>query len=119
MGVEMTTPTLSLHLNHLVEKQVLVRDEKVKQFVSYRFNSEKWENADKEAKNRIIFEKMLKKEMEIFSARPMLQQVSYVNLTAVTMFYLGLREQIVAKVNPERQFMANINLIHFEWGSNY
>lgn len=113
MGVEMTTPTLIIHLNHLVEKKVLVRDEKEKQFISYHFNSEKWQNADREAKDRIIFEKMLKQEMEMFSERPIIQQISYVNMTAVTMFHLGLREQIVAKVKTNKQFMVNINMIHF------
>ena len=113
MGMEMTTPTLVKHLNHLVEKEVIVRDEKKKQFVTYRFNWEKWQDADKHMKERILFEKMLKQEMDVFSARPIIQQVSYVNLTAVTMFHLALRELIVAKVKPEKQFMANINSIHF------
>ena len=113
MSMKMTTPTLVLHLNHLIKKEVIVRDEKDKLNVTYRFNWEKWQDADEHMRGRIIFEKMLKREMEAFSARPMMQQIAYVNLISVALFLMSLRENIVAKINPEKEFMANINFIHF------
>ena len=113
MGLKMTTPTLILHLNHLVEKKLILRDEKEKQFVTYRFYWEKWQDADRSMRERIVFEKVLKQEMNDFSRRPMMQQVAYVNLVSSTLFLLSLREAIVAKVKPDKEFMANINFIHF------
>lgn len=113
MGLKMTTPTLILHLKHLVEKNLIIRDEKEKQFVTYRFHWEKWQDANESMRERIVFEKMLKQEMEAFSGRPMMQQVAYVNLISTTLFLLSLRETIIAKVKPEKEFMANINFIHF------
>ena len=113
MSMKMTTPTLVLHLNHLIKKEVIVRDEKDKLNVTYRFNWEKWQDADQHMKDRIVFEKMLQKEMDEFSSRPVIEQVLYVHNTAVLVFYKSIRERILAKAKPETEFMANINFIHF------
>lgn len=113
MSMEMTTPTLVLHLNHLIKKEVIVRDEKDKLNVTCRFNWEKWQDADQHMKDRIVFEKMLQKEMDEFSSRPVIEQILYVHNTAVLVFFKSIRERILAKAEPEKEFMANINFIHF------
>jgi hypothetical protein len=65
------------------------------------------------AKARIAFERLLQQEMEEFSSQPVMDQVMYVNNIAVLLFLQTIRESIVAKVKPEKEFVANINFIHF------
>jgi hypothetical protein len=112
-GLEISEPTLILHLKHLVEKGVLIRSEKDKQFVTYRFDREKWQNATRLVRDRVLAEKALQQEMDEFSKTTVFEQISYVNVIAVTMFLVGLREQVLAKIKPEAEFVANINLNYF------
>jgi len=113
MGLKMSTPTLIHHLKHLTEKQLVVRDEKERQHVTYRFYSEKWQDADELVKERIFMEKVLQQEMDKFGSRSVMDQVMYVNNIAVLLFLQTIRESLVAKVKPEKEFVVNINLIHF------
>ena len=62
MGLKMSVPTLIHHLSHLTKKELVLRDEIEKQFVTYRFYWEKWENSDEFMRRRIFFEKMLQQE---------------------------------------------------------
>ena len=78
-----------------------------------RFYWERWEDSDELMKNRIIFEKILQQEIDEFGSRPIIEQVSYVNNIAVLMFLMIIRESIVATAKPEKEFVANINMIHF------
>jgi hypothetical protein len=109
----MSVPTLIDHLEHLTKKQLVLREEKDRQFVTYRFYWEKWRDSDQLMKERIQLEKMLQQEMDEFSKRPVIEQVSYVHLITGLLFYQTLRESIVAKVKPETEFVAHINFIHF------
>lgn len=113
IGLKMTTPTLILHLDHLVKKELVLREEKGKQFVTYRFYWERWEDSDELMRRRIIFEKILQQEIDEFSSRPIIEQISYINNIAVLLFLMIIRESIVATAKPEKEFVANINMIHF------
>ena len=111
--VKMSTPTLIAHLNHLIEKELILREEKHRQYVTYRFNWEKWQDSDLLVKRRILIEKILQKEIDQFSKRPVYEQVTYVNLTATLFLFQILKESIIAKVKPENELVVNINVVHF------
>ena len=111
-GLRMSVPTLIDHLEHLTKKQLVLREEKDKQFVTYRFHWEKWQDSDQLMKERIQLEKMLQQEMDEFSKRPVIEQVSYVHRISVLLFFQTLRESIVAKLKPETEFVAHIDFIH-------
>ena len=64
-------------------------------------------------KQRILIGKILQKEIDQFSKRPVYEQVSYVNLIATLSLFQILKESIIAKVKPENELWANINVIHF------
>ena len=113
LKLNMSRPTLIKHLKHLEEKELILREEKEKQFVTYRFNWERWQDADEHVKDRIIFEKFLQREIDEFRSKSVAEQIAYVNDNMALIFLMSLREGIVARVKPELEFMANINFIHF------
>ena len=90
-GAKMSKPTLIEHLNHLVKDEVIERDEKDKQYVSYGIN---WKKLKQLAKFNKL-DKSIPAELQnekVFKSKNLNQQTIYTTafLTIGELFFLKL-----------------------------
>jgi DNA-binding HxlR family transcriptional regulator len=104
-GVKMSTPTLIQHLNHLVEKGIILREEKDKQNVSYIVNWKEYLEAQEFKKT---MEKMSISEKN-FKTDSLKNQVSYAYgmLTLGELFFT--RMSILDIVEPEKKLQHHMS----------
>lgn len=112
MGATMSKPTFSEHLNHLVEKKLVIRKVEGKQQVSYFFNWKRFkvkpEDVKELAKEEEPEEVMLANKKH-FNSLPVDEQVKEILLS---MFEKSIRElqlDVLSAINPDHQFFHNLD----------
>jgi DNA-binding HxlR family transcriptional regulator len=118
-GVKMSTPTLIQHLNHLVEKGIILREEKDKQNVSYIVN---WKEYMEVQDFKKTMEKMSTNEKN-FKSDSLKNQVSYAYgmLTLGELFFT--RMSILDIVEPEKKLqhymsynlVRSLSSVYYSW----
>jgi DNA-binding HxlR family transcriptional regulator len=102
LGAKMSKPTLIIHLNHLVEKGIIQRNEEGKQKVSYELNWKRLKQLRKFKKaNQIAIDQVRNKKM--FKSMNSHQQIIFTTamLTIAELFYLKLT--ILNTLEPENK----------------
>ena len=112
LGAKMSKPTFSDHLNHLVEKKLVIRKVEGKQQVSYFFNWKKFkvkpEDVKELAKEEEPEEVMLAQKKR-FNARPIDEQVKEILLSLFEKSIRELQLDVLSAINPDHQFFHNLD----------
>lgn len=109
--------TLSKHLKHLVESELLYRDEKDKQYVTYRFYDEKWKHLDKFVETQKALQKLFEKEEKDFDSYSISTQISGVFVSLIRRDLLILRNEILMVIDPDNryEYSMKILVLHNVW----
>ena len=101
-GVKMSKPTLIEHLNHLVEKELILREEEDKQKVTYVTNWNRFKQVKKAKKLNQLTLQQIKME-KTFKERGLEAQTAFTTamLTIGELFYLKL--QVLDITEPENK----------------
>lgn len=103
--------TLSKHLKHLVDSELLYRDEKDKQYVTYRFYDEKWKHLDKFVETQKALQKIFEKEEKEFDSYSVSTQISSVFITLIRRDLLILRNEILKVIDPDNTYEYSMKIL--------
>lgn len=110
---KISKPTLSLHLNHLVEKELIKRTQVAKQHVEYSFHDDKWLHLKEFAEDQMKFKKFFEEERESFDSDTPLAQVGHVGFVLVLRSLIQLKCEMLKIIEPENQFEYNTRILSY------
>ncbi|MCJ7632472.1 hypothetical protein MUP77_08790 [Candidatus Bathyarchaeota archaeon] len=113
-GFKISRPTLSVHLKHLTEKELIVRTELDKQNVTYGFNNEKLHKIEEFANTAMEIQKFLEEADKEFLSESPLVQVSHVHFVMVMRSLYQLKSELLAINEPEKEFEHRLEIIVFD-----
>jgi len=112
MGAKMSKPTFSEHLNHLVEKGLVIRKVEGKQHVSYIFNLKRFAGKEEDVKELVKEEEpkevMLARKKH-FNTLPIDDQVKEILLSLFKKTLRELQLDVLSAINPDHQFFNNLD----------
>ena len=115
-GFKISKPTLSLHLKHLVKKDLVVRTEiENTQYVTYQYNWEKWGKLDKIIKKAREIQKFFEEERESFDSKNSRTQISYVHIVLLLQELLQLKNEMLKILSPDKEFQYNLEIILYSY----
>ena len=109
-GIKETRPTIIEHLNHLIDKRLIIRTEISSKEVWYSFNWELWGDVDKVILEGIISKRILEEKMEKFNRLSIDEQIEYVHNIWVVTNLLSLKEMMEAWIDPKKDAVYQANL---------
>ncbi len=109
-GLKISKPTLSLHLKHLVDKELIVRTELDKQYVTYNYNVHKWGNLDEIKENAIKIQQFFEKERERFGSSDSRAQVFHVNMILLMQGLYEFKFELLKTMEPEKAFQHHVEI---------
>jgi len=110
-GFKISRPTLSNHLKHLVENDLIVRDEINIQHTTYRFNHEKFFMLEDYHADTQEWKKFLREERDTFDSKPIEEQVRFVFVSLVIRELAKLREDIYQIKEPNKHFEHHLTIL--------
>lgn len=111
--INVTKPTFIEHLKHLKERHLIIRNEKDKLHVSYRFNHELWKGVEEAITKGVIGKKLLEKKMEKLNKLSIEDQIRYVNNVWTVSCLLEMKDFINAYLDPDKLFQYQTNSITY------
>jgi DNA-binding HxlR family transcriptional regulator len=112
MGAKMSKPTFSEHLNHLVEKGLVIRKVEGKQQVSYFFDWKRFTGNEEDVKELVKEEEpeeVVLAQKKRFNALPIDEQVKEILLSLFEKSIHELRLDFLIAIDPSRQFFHNLD----------
>ncbi len=119
-GNKISKPTFSLHLSHLVEKELVTRTKtKNTQYVFYQFNGEKWDKLDEFVETRKQHLQFLREERENFNSLPPISQLEHVYFVLLLQRLFQLKYETLIIMNPENEYEYNLQITLYSEIWNY
>jgi Fe2+ or Zn2+ uptake regulation protein len=112
-GLRISKPTLSSHLKHLVEKQVILRSEVDRQNVTYRFHNERYEGTKEYLKSRAQFKEVIDKSDSEFLSYSISEQVALVHTVLNMRGLFQLKYEMLKIMEPDKEFEYNLWIIFY------
>jgi len=112
MGAKMSKPTFSEHLNHLVEKGLVIRKVEGKQQVSYFFDWKKFMIKEEDLKELVKEEEpeeVMLVNKKRFNSLPIDEQVKAILLSLFEKSIRELQLDVLSAINPDHQFFHNLD----------
>ena len=112
-GLKISRPTLSEHLKHLVEKEVITRTEVSRANVNYRLNEEKEGPLQDFIKKNENYQRILDENKDRFFSNSVREQVSHLNIILVLRSLHQLKYEVLKLLEPENTFEYNLQIMSF------
>ena len=110
MGKDMSKPTFSDHLKHLLGRGLVVRKVEGKQNVTYMFNYEKFLDISEAVKKQETPDELLAQQ-KYFNSLSIEEQVKQVILLMIERNMQQLRLEVLNAIDPSKQFVRNLQLM--------
>lgn len=107
-NAKMSKPTLIEHLKHLVENEIIQRDEKGKQKVSYRLNWKKFKQLQKDMKISQTTLNQIRNE-KTFKIKSLDQQIGFTTTMLTIGELLYLKQMILNILEPENKLQNDFS----------
>lgn len=113
-GIKETRPTIIEHLNHLIEKKLVVKTEVSSKEVWYSFNWDLWGRVDESILEGILTKRILQEKMEKFNKLTIDEQIEYVHNIDVVTNLLSLKDLMEAWIDPKLEAVYQSNLRNYD-----
>jgi DNA-binding transcriptional ArsR family regulator len=111
-GMELTKPTLSLHLKHLTREKMVIREVKDAQIVYYEVNHKRFRDFEETVKSQHVIRmiEFLDQEKQAFDSASLQKQIDIVFDTMILRNLRHLKTQIEFESNSVRKWEKSLEL---------
>lgn len=112
-GLKISRPTLILHINHMIKKDLIKRTRVSKQHIEYSLDEERWIHLKELAEDQVRFNKFFDADKGSFNSATPFIQVSSVLFPLVLRSLLQIKYEILKIIEPENQFDYNLMILSY------
>ena len=110
-GLKISRPTLSEHLRHLVEKEIVTRTEVSRANVNYSVNDDRGRPIRDFIERNEKYKRVIDENKDRFFSDSVREQVSHLNIILVVRSLEQLKYEVLKLLEPENSFEYNLQIM--------